>query len=258
MSFLKSIENNSKKFEDPFLHWELDKPLTDGQINEIVNADIANPIDHDLNYDGTRAIDGGAPEFRKGLSHGGKALKFRCFVTKENSTEFPHLMKLIKELQNRPRTITHGDARGNNIFKSRSDGTMGIIDWQMWVAGPASNEFGQVWFNSFSLESGMIHKLDELTSIYYQAMISKRPDIEKEYPYDLLLDDLKLLFINIWPEYLGFTVGSIDGYKDPEQAKSKENWREMMKRNMETLHYSGCIDSFERFISKLNLSDSSN
>ena len=78
MSFLKSIENNSKKFEDPFLHWELDKPLTDGQINEIVNADIANPIDHDLNYDGTRAIDGGAPEFRKGLSHGGKALKFRC------------------------------------------------------------------------------------------------------------------------------------------------------------------------------------
>ena len=161
-------------------------------------------------------------------------------------------------LQNRPRTITHGDARGNNIFKSRSDGTMGIIDWQMWVAGPASNEFGQVWFNSFSLESGMIHKLDELTSIYYQAMISKRPDIEKEYPYDLLLDDLKLLFINIWPEYLGFTVGSIDGYKDPEQAKSKENWREMMKRNMETLHYSGCINSFERFISKLNLSDSSN
>ena len=98
MSFLKSIENNSKKFEDPFLHWELDKPLTDGQINEIVNADIANPIDHDLNYDGTRAIDGGAPEFRKGLSHGGKALKFRCFVTKENSKNFPELTSFIKEL----------------------------------------------------------------------------------------------------------------------------------------------------------------
>ena len=94
MSFLKSIENNSKKFEDPFLHWELDKPLTDGQINEIVNADIANPIDHDLNYDGTRAIDGGAPEFRKGLSHGGKALKFRCFITKENSTEFSSLFSI--------------------------------------------------------------------------------------------------------------------------------------------------------------------
>ena len=101
MSFLKSIENNSKKFEDPFLHWELDKPLTDGQINEIVNADIANPIDHDLNYDGTRAIDGGAPEFRKGLSHGGKALKFRCFITKENAFQFPNLVNFIKELQSK-------------------------------------------------------------------------------------------------------------------------------------------------------------
>ena len=163
--------------------------------------------------------------------------------------------ELLKELQKRPRTITHGDARGNNIFKSKNDGSMGIIDWQMWVAGPASNEFGQVWFNSFSLDSGMIHRLDEMTSIYYESMISKKPEIKDEYPYEILLDDLKLLFINIWPEYLGFTVGSIDGYKDPEQLKSKENWREMMKRNMETVHYSGCLESFENFISKLDLSN---
>ena len=163
--------------------------------------------------------------------------------------------ELLKELQKRPRTITHGDARGNNIFKSKNDGSMGIIDWQMWVAGPASNEFGQVWFNSFSLDSGMIHRLDEMTSIYYESMISKKPEIKDEYPYEVLLDDLKLLFINIWPEYLGFTVGSIDGYKDPEQLKSKENWREMMKRNMETVHYSGCLESFENFISKLDLSN---
>ena len=163
--------------------------------------------------------------------------------------------ELLKELQKRPRMITHGDARGNNIFKSKNDGSMGIIDWQMWVAGPASNEFGQVWFNSFSLDSGMIHRLDEMTSIYYEAMISKKPEIKDEYPYEVLLDDLKLLFINIWPEYLGFTVGSIDGYKDPEQLKSKENWREMMKRNMETVHYSGCLESFENFISKLDLSN---
>ena len=56
MSFLNSIENKSKKFKEPFLHWELDQPLTAEQINEIVNADIDNPIEHNLNYDGTRAI----------------------------------------------------------------------------------------------------------------------------------------------------------------------------------------------------------
>jgi len=101
MSFLNSVLNKSKKYEDPFLHWELNEPLTEEQIKEIVNADIANPIEHSLNYDGTRAIDGGEGKFRKGISDGGKALKFRCFITKDNSNEFPGLSNLIKELQNK-------------------------------------------------------------------------------------------------------------------------------------------------------------
>jgi len=101
MSFLNSIINNSKKFEDPFTHWELNEPLTEEQIKEIVNADIANPSEHNLNYDGTRAIDGGEGKFREGISDGGKALKFRCFITRDNSNEFPGLSKLIKELQHK-------------------------------------------------------------------------------------------------------------------------------------------------------------
>lgn len=101
MSFLNSLSNNSKKYEDPFDHWELNRPLTDEQINEIINADIANPIEHNLNYDGTRAIDGGEGTFREGISDGGKALKFRCFVTQDNSKQFPELTKFINELQNK-------------------------------------------------------------------------------------------------------------------------------------------------------------
>ena len=101
MSFLYSIKNNSKKYDDPFVHWELNKPLTDEQINEIINADIANPIEYNLNYDGTRAIDGGEGKFREGISEGGKALKFRCFITNENSNKFPNLINFIKELQNK-------------------------------------------------------------------------------------------------------------------------------------------------------------
>ena len=73
MSFLNSILNQSKKFETPFDHWELNKPLTEEQINEIVKADIVNPAEHNLNYDGTRAIDGGEGKFREGISDGGKA-----------------------------------------------------------------------------------------------------------------------------------------------------------------------------------------
>ena len=101
MSFLNSVLNQSKKYEEPFIHWELDKPLTEEQIKEIINADIDNPIEHSLNYDGTRAIDGGEGKFREGISDGGKALKFRCFITKDNSKDFPALTNLIKELQNK-------------------------------------------------------------------------------------------------------------------------------------------------------------
>jgi len=101
MSFLNSIEKKSKKFESPFTHWELNEPLTEGQVNEIVNADIANPTEHNINYDGTRAIDGGEGEFRQGISDGGKGLKFRCFITKENANKFPNLRNFIQELQNK-------------------------------------------------------------------------------------------------------------------------------------------------------------
>ena len=75
MSFLKSLLNNSKKFDDPFTHWELNQPLTGIAVQEISNADIVNPIDHNLQYDGTRAIDGGEGKFREGIASGGQALK---------------------------------------------------------------------------------------------------------------------------------------------------------------------------------------
>mgnify|MGYP001808514745 FL=1 len=101
MIFLNSILNKSKKSEIPFEHWEYNDPLTEDAIQEIINADIADVNEHNLNYDGTRAIDGGAPEFRKGIASGGKAIKFRCFITKENAKNFPNLVKFIKELQSK-------------------------------------------------------------------------------------------------------------------------------------------------------------
>ena len=118
MSFLNSIKYSSKKFIDPFDHWELSKPLTEDQINEIINADIANPSDHNLNYDGTRAIDGGEGKFRQGISDGGKALKFRCFVTKENTNNFPHLTEFIKELQTKETTNKISELTGKDLSNS--------------------------------------------------------------------------------------------------------------------------------------------
>ena len=95
MSFLNSIKNQSKKHEFPFDHWEYNNALTDDAIKEIIKADIPDVSKHNLNYDGTRAIDGGAAEFREGIASGGEAIKFRCFITKDNESKFPHLVKFI-------------------------------------------------------------------------------------------------------------------------------------------------------------------
>ena len=101
MTFLNSIQKQSKKNEFPFDHYEYHNALTDEAIEEIVKADIPDVSKHDLSYDGTRAIDGGAPEFREGIVSGGEAIKFRCFVTKENEKQFPNLVKFINELQSK-------------------------------------------------------------------------------------------------------------------------------------------------------------
>ena len=78
-----------------------------------------------------------------------------------------------------------------------------------------------------------------------------RPEVEKDYPFDDMFFDMKLIFINMWNQYQGFAAGALDGYKDPKQKKAKENFYNLFQRSMETLHYSNCLDTFEEFINLL-------
>ena len=105
MEFLNSLKKRSKHYSTPFSHWELNEPLTEGAIKEICNTEITDLTKMNINYDGTRAVDGGEGKFREGISTGGKAIKFRCFVSKDNSRDFPNLNGLIEELRSKD---THG------------------------------------------------------------------------------------------------------------------------------------------------------
>ena len=68
MSFLKSFQNKSAYSNYPFDHWELTEPLTDGQIKEICEAKVP---EIKIDFDGTRAVDGGAGTYRSGDPTGG-------------------------------------------------------------------------------------------------------------------------------------------------------------------------------------------
>ena len=97
MELFNSLKSRLETYDKPFTHWAVNKPLTDSAIKEICHAEIANPISEGINYDGTRAIDGGEGKFREGIKSGGKAKKYRCFVTKENSENFPQLTPLKRK-----------------------------------------------------------------------------------------------------------------------------------------------------------------
>ena len=99
MELFKSLKDKTKSYEVPFKHFELNEPLTNEAIKEICEADVLDPKKENLNYDGTRALDGGEGAFRSGIKDGGKAKKIRCYVTKENSNQFPQLTKFIEELK---------------------------------------------------------------------------------------------------------------------------------------------------------------
>jgi hypothetical protein len=87
MELFKSLKNKTKSYDTPFRHFELNEPLTDETIKEIYSAQISDPKKENLNYDGTRAIDGGEGFYRSGIKDGGKARKLRCYVTKDNSNK---------------------------------------------------------------------------------------------------------------------------------------------------------------------------
>jgi|TARA_A100001011_G_scaffold377862_1_gene441996 hypothetical protein len=117
MSILNSVKN-SKHGTYPFRYWEVDKPLSEEMINELYNAKLDDPTAHNIEYDGTRAIDGGDGKLREGDKSGGKALKFRCFVSKENEKNYPEILKLVKELQTKETSQAIGNLIGKDLSKA--------------------------------------------------------------------------------------------------------------------------------------------
>ena len=48
MELFKSLESRTKLYKDPFKHFEINQPLTQNAIDEICNAEIADPRKQNL------------------------------------------------------------------------------------------------------------------------------------------------------------------------------------------------------------------
>ena len=89
MSLVNALKNDLNYYNQPFNHWTLENPLSETLIDEVY--DIKFP-EGDVIFDGTRAGD----------KTGNNLLsKLRVFITKENSSDYPELYKLVKEMQSK-------------------------------------------------------------------------------------------------------------------------------------------------------------
>ena len=81
--------DNITEYSHPFQYWEIANCLDENSLKEIGYTSIP---DGKRSYDGTRAADD------SGMGVDGK---LRLFITKENTSYFPHLTKVINILQSK-------------------------------------------------------------------------------------------------------------------------------------------------------------
>ena len=89
MSLKDSLLNLSHTYDYPFDHWQIDKPLTETMIRELMNVNIS---DAPRSFDGTRAADGGGD---------GMDGKLRVFLESDNAHLLPQGHQLIEDLRDK-------------------------------------------------------------------------------------------------------------------------------------------------------------
>ena len=89
MSLKDSILKRSEDFDYPFNHCQIDKPLSETMVKELMNVSIS---DSPRSFDGTRAADGGG---------GGIDGKLRVFLESDNADLLPAGYQLIEDLRNK-------------------------------------------------------------------------------------------------------------------------------------------------------------
>ena len=96
--------------------------------------------------------------------------------------------KMYETIRSRPRTLTYGDYRGDNMFCNVEGTKMAYIDFQLFNAGPPGYDFNQP---VGSFDFSVFSNYEEFVQIWYDTM-AKQPngkDIIAEYPKEHFMED---------------------------------------------------------------------
>jgi hypothetical protein len=131
-------------------------------------------------------------------------------------------------LNERPKTLLHGDLRADNIFrttgKTAEEATLTFIDWQLVSVGPPGPDFTQAW--AHSLPPATRRKDLELLKAYHTSLLQVDP-AASAYTYDMLVEDYLFGYLLWWQAVISALAASLPGL---EESADGERMRAFYKQ----------------------------
>ena len=111
-----------------------------------------------------------------------------------------HLLDVLRELDNRPRTLTHGDLHTANMMLRRTDSAVEpvLIDWQDAVYSGASSDVAKFLSTTLAPNDAETH-FDDFIAAYHTALPS---EIRATYPFATFRRDVMLALLGTFANYV--------------------------------------------------------
>ena len=129
-----------------------------------------------------------------------------------------NILEVLQELDDRPRTLTHGDLHTANMMLRRTDTppTPVLIDWQDAVYSGASSDVAKFLSTTISPEVARRH-FDGFVADYYSAL---RPDIRSDYSFSAFRRDIMLALLGTFANYVISATTNFQSDVDPKSLNS--------------------------------------
>jgi hypothetical protein len=126
----------------------------------------------------------------------------RCQVDNEPTPADTEACKLLHKYPNelfasfhavldtRPKTLTHGDMRADNMFRKKDGSGFTVIDWQTYGASSPGIEMHQLFANTLKTEADY----EQLPALMkgYLATLHKLQPASKGYTFEMLWEDFRI------------------------------------------------------------------
>jgi thiamine kinase-like enzyme len=117
----------------------------------------------------------------------------------------PKIIAVLDQLAAAPRTISHGDYRGDNMFFGPADGELTVCDWQISTKGRGA--FDIAYFLSMSIHADARTREEQrLLRLWHDTLTANGVT---GYTWEQALHDYRLAMLYCWV-YVVISIGSLD------------------------------------------------